>query len=116
MAQKTTSKPKAAKRTAHAAPQGRQERPPATAATKKTTRAKRAPQAARNADASQPTSPVRETKRGTVLTLLEREGGATLDELVAATNWQRHYADVRIMPTCAGNPACGAGIAAMESA
>jgi hypothetical protein len=27
-----------------------------------------------------------------------------------------HYADVRIMPTCVGNPACGAGIAAMESA
>jgi hypothetical protein len=27
-----------------------------------------------------------------------------------------HYADVRIMPTCIENPACGAGIAAMESA
>jgi hypothetical protein len=27
-----------------------------------------------------------------------------------------HYADVRIMPTCVGNPACGAGIAVMESA
>ena len=27
-----------------------------------------------------------------------------------------HYADVRIMPTCVGNPVCGAGIAAMESA
>ena len=27
-----------------------------------------------------------------------------------------HYADVQIMPTCVGNPACGAGIAAMESA
>ena len=33
-----------------------------------------------------------------------------------ATDWQAHYADVRIMPTCVGNPACGAGIAAMESA
>jgi hypothetical protein len=28
----------------------------------------------------------------------------------------RHYADVRIMPTCVGNPACGAGIAAKGSA
>ena len=27
-----------------------------------------------------------------------------------------HYADVRIMPTCVGNPVCGTGIAAMESA
>ena len=32
------------------------------------------------------------------------------------TPWHAHYADVRIMPTCVGNPACGAGIAAMESA
>jgi hypothetical protein len=29
---------------------------------------------------------------------------------------KKHYADVRIMPTCVGNLACGAGIAAMESA
>jgi len=27
-----------------------------------------------------------------------------------------HYADVRIMPTFVGNPACGTGIAAMKSA
>jgi len=27
-----------------------------------------------------------------------------------------HYADVQIMPTCVGNPACEAGIAAMVSA
>jgi len=33
-----------------------------------------------------------------------------------ATGWQKHYADVRIMPTCVGNPVCGVGIAAMESA
>ena len=44
------------------------------------------------------------------------KGGATLQQLVKATGWQKHYADVRIMPTCAGNPVCGAGIAAMESA
>jgi hypothetical protein len=29
---------------------------------------------------------------------------------------KKHYADVRIMPTCVGNPVCGADIAAMESA
>jgi hypothetical protein len=37
-------------------------------------------------------------------------------EIAKATDWQNHYADVRIMPTCVGNPVCGAGIAAMESA
>ena len=42
--------------------------------------------------------------------------GARLKKLVKATGWQAHYADVRIMPTCVGNPVCGAGIAAMESA
>ncbi len=29
---------------------------------------------------------------------------------------KKHYADVQIMPTGVGNPACGAGIAAMKSA
>ncbi len=87
---KTSKKQSTTKRTARPAPQGRQERPSTATATKKATRAKRAPQAARNADASQPTSPARETKRGAILLLLEREGGATLDELVAATSWQRH--------------------------
>ena len=29
---------------------------------------------------------------------------------------KNHYADVRIMPTCVSNPACGAGIATMKSA
>ena len=38
------------------------------------------------------------------------------EETLKATGWQAHYADVRIMPTCVGNPARGAGIAAMESA
>jgi hypothetical protein len=51
-----------------------------------------------------------------VLDLLKRAEGATLKEIMSATAWQAHYADVRIMPTCVGNLACGAGIAAMESA
>jgi hypothetical protein len=43
-------------------------------------------------------------------------GGPDGRECQKTMGWQKHYADVRIMPTCAGNPACGAGIAAMESA
>ena len=56
------------------------------------------------------------TKKDTVLALLRRPNGASLAELIQATGWQSHYADVRIMPTCVGSPACGAVIAAMESA
>ena len=56
------------------------------------------------------------SKTAKVLDLLKRSGGASLKELRKATGWQAHYADVRIMPTCVGNPACGAVIAAMESA
>jgi len=56
------------------------------------------------------------TKAAKVLDLVKRSGGATLKELMKATGWQAHYADVRIMPTFVGNPACGTGIAAMKSA
>jgi Fic family protein len=35
-------------------------------------------------------SPKTETKIGKVLTLLSRQEGATLDEMVAATGWQPH--------------------------
>jgi hypothetical protein len=30
--------------------------------------------------------------------MLQRASGATMEEIVAATGWQSHYADVRIMP------------------
>ena len=56
------------------------------------------------------------SKKAIVLDLIRRKDGATLAEIAKATNWRAHYADVRIMPTCVGNPAFGAGIAAMESA
>ena len=48
--------------------------------------------------------------------MLQRKNGATLSEIMQSMGWQKHYADVQIMPTCVGNPACGAVIAAMESA
>jgi hypothetical protein len=56
------------------------------------------------------------TKTTKILELIGRSKGATLAEIQKATDWQAHYADVRIMPTCVGNPVWGAGIAAMESA
>jgi hypothetical protein len=62
------------------------------------------------------TEPRAKNKSAKILALVGRTKGATLAEIMAATGWQAHYADVRIMPTCVGNPACGAGIAAMESA
>jgi hypothetical protein len=36
--------------------------------------------------------------------------------MVQATGWQQHYADVLVMPTNVGNPACVAEIAALGSA
>jgi hypothetical protein len=38
------------------------------------------------------------TKQAVLVDMLRAEGGATIDEIVAATGWQSHYADVRIMP------------------
>ena len=87
--------------------------PEPQAATKPAKKAKvpKAPKAAAG-----PKAPREGTAKARVIALLQRKGGAALEEIVSATDWQKHYADVRIMPTCAGNPACGAGIAAMESA
>jgi Protein of unknown function (DUF3489). len=73
------------------------------------------PSKAANADDGAPTA--REgSKKAIVLELVRRPDGAILKDIMEATGWQAHYADVRIMPTCVGNPACGAVIAAMESA
>jgi hypothetical protein len=61
-------------------------------------------------------TPRAESKGARVLELIGRPKGASLVEIMKATDWQAHYADVQIMPTCVGNPVCGAGIAGMESA
>jgi hypothetical protein len=61
-------------------------------------------------------APRAESKGAKILELIGRPKGASLAEIQKATGWQAHYADVQIMPTCVGNPVCGAGIAAMESA
>jgi hypothetical protein len=38
------------------------------------------------------------TKQAKLIAMLRAEGGATIDEIVAETGWQPHYADARIMP------------------
>ena len=38
------------------------------------------------------------TKQAMLISLLRAPEGATMDEIVAATGWLPHYADVRIMP------------------
>ena len=40
----------------------------------------------------------RQTKQQIMIDLLRRPEGATIEEIVAATEWQSHYADARIMP------------------
>ena len=40
----------------------------------------------------------RQTKLQIMIDMLQRSQGATITEIAAATQWQPHYADVRIMP------------------
>jgi hypothetical protein len=75
-----------------------------------------APRAKQAAQAPEVSVAGRGSKKAEVIAMLRRKNGATLSEIMRTMGWQKHYADVQIMPTCVGNPACGAGIAAMESA
>ena len=56
------------------------------------------------------------SKQAEVIRMLQRPEGATIGQICAATGWQVHYADVLVMPTNVGNPACVAEIAALGSA
>jgi len=38
------------------------------------------------------------TKQATMIAMLRRPEGATVDQIMDVTGWQRHYADARIMP------------------
>jgi hypothetical protein len=72
-------------------PQRKQSRParkrPAKAATAIRTKTRRPPA---QAGAPAPGGPARQTKKGCILVLLQRPAGATIDDLVTATNWQSH--------------------------
>ena len=48
--------------------------------------------------APQARTPREGTKQATLIAMLRAPDGATIDEIVEATDWQPHYADPRIMP------------------
>src|ERR1017187_9937022 len=85
-------RPRSAARKAHVAPSRAR-------SDKKATLAKKANKGAKSAQSSkQKASGARQgTKTAKVLDLLKRPGGASGKELMKATGWQAHYADVRIM-------------------
>jgi hypothetical protein len=56
------------------------------------------------------------TKQATLIELLKRPEGVSLAEMVQATGWQQHYADVLVMPTNISNSACVVEHAALRSA
>ena len=83
---KATKKARAGAESAHIAPIKKQ-------AGKKATPAKKAPEGAKNAGkAAEAEKPAARqgSKTAQILELLKRPGGATLQELMAATEWQPH--------------------------
>jgi hypothetical protein len=62
----------------------------ATKPSKKQVAKKAAPKAAKPAIVEAPAPAKKPTSKGTIITLIERKGGATLDEIMEATGWQAH--------------------------
>src|SRR5690606_6545805 len=56
------------------------------------------------------------TKQAALIAMLRAPGGATIAEIVAATGWQPHYADPRIMPMLVRKSLFLAGTAVSGSA
>ncbi len=77
------------------APTGADEAPVETPAKRRGRPRKAAPTGADVAPAPKTRSG---TKQEQVIALLRRKEGATIAQIVAATEWRSHYADVRIMP------------------
>jgi len=67
----------------------RKKQAPAPAAPKASARRRKSAQTAALAEQTLP-GPTRITKRDAVLKLLSRPDGSTIDELMAATDWQAH--------------------------
>ena len=56
------------------------------------------------------------TKQATLIAMLRAPDGATIEEIMAATGWQSHYADARIMPIYVCKSLFPAGTAVSGSA
>src|ERR1039457_4231864 len=85
-----TAKPKAEPK-ARGSAQAAKGAPTKGKATKKAAPAKKAPKAAKGAKQAKTAGGAREgSKTATVVSLLERKGGATLAEVMKATGWQAH--------------------------
>ena len=57
-----------------------------------------------------------DSKQALVIALLQRAEGATIAQIMEATQWQQHYAEAQIMPMSIGNPASCMAITTTESA
>ena len=69
------------------------------------------------ADKPKTTTKLRQgTKQAKVIEMLQRSEGATITQIAEATKWQKHYADVQIMPNHVANPLNVEVIVAMGAA